>query len=83
MELTALKSASRRKDTLSKNPHPSPEADPRALGLLWRLTLRQAGLPRSQALAWERASFAEAFVDPEPGRRVQAFLDGGPAPERR
>lgn len=55
-------------------PAPSPEADPRALALLSALQAAQAGLSREQALAWERAAFAEAFADPEPGRRVRRFL---------
>ena len=55
-------------------PPPSPEADPRALALLSRLQAAQAGLARGPALAWERAAFAEAFADPEPARRVRAFL---------
>ncbi len=37
----------------------------------------QTGLPRGAALAWERALFAAAFLDPEPQRRVGAFLAGG------
>ena len=78
MKLTALKSASRRKDTLSKDPHPSPEADPRALELLRGLSSRQIGLPLGQALALERVAFAEAFAGPEPGRRVRGFLNGAP-----
>jgi hypothetical protein len=60
----------------------SPEADPRALALLSGLHAAQAGLARDPSLAWERAAFAEAFADPEPLRRVRAFLDEGPAPER-
>jgi len=61
-------------------PAPSPEADPRALALLSRLHEAQAGLARSPALAWERAAFAEAFADPEPRRRVRAFLAGDAEP---
>ncbi len=53
---------------------PSTEGDPRALALLGRTRAHQQGLPRTAALAWERAAFAEAFADPEPARRVQAFL---------
>lgn len=53
---------------------PSPEADPRALTLLERLHAAQAGLDRGPALAWERVCFAEAFSNPEPARRVGAFL---------
>ena len=74
VEPTALKSASHPQDTLGTGPHPSPEADPRALALLAALAECQAGLPLGPALAWERAFFAEAFADPEPGRRVRAFL---------
>ena len=48
---------------------------PRALRLLSDLHIVQAGLPRSAAFAWERAAFAEAFLDPEPRRRVRAFLE--------
>lgn len=55
-------------------PHPSLEADPRALALLSKLQAAQDGLPRSPALAWERVVFSEAFEDPEPRRRVRAFL---------
>jgi len=58
-------------------PSASPEADPRALALLSKLHAAQAGLDRGQALAWERAAFAEAFEDPAPARRVRAFLGGG------
>ena len=55
--------------------HPtSTEGDPRALALLAGTREHQRGLPRSAALAWERAAFAEAFADPQPARRVQAFL---------
>lgn len=61
-------------------PDPSPEADPRALSLLSKLQAAQAGLSRGPALAWERIFFAEAFEDPEPARRVRAFLGDGPAP---
>lgn len=53
-----------------------PEGDPRALALLSATRVLQRGLPRAAALAWERAAFAEAFSDPEPARRVQAFLHG-------
>ena len=74
MEPTALRSAIRPKDTPGGMPHPSPEADPRTLALLAALEARQAGLGRGQALAWERLFFAEAFTDPEPARRVRAFL---------
>ena len=83
MEPTALKSATHPKDTLGEPFHASPEADSRALDLLRKLTLLQAGLPRSQALAWERVFFAEAFADPEPGRRVRAFLEATPEPADR
>lgn len=55
---------------------PASEGDSRALGLLARTRAHQRGLPRTAALAWERAAFAEAFADPEPARRVQAFLQG-------
>ena len=55
-------------------PAPSPEADPRALALLSKLRAAQADLALGPSLAWERAAFAEAFADPEPGRRVRAFL---------
>jgi hypothetical protein len=59
------------------DPRPSPEADPRALALLSRLQAAQAGLSTGPALAWERVFFAEAFADPEPARRVSAFLGAG------
>ncbi|MBS1767948.1 MAG: hypothetical protein JST05_11180 [Acidobacteria bacterium] len=52
----------------------SSEADPRALALLARLWMAQDGLGCDPALAWERALFSDAFTDPEPARRVQAFL---------
>ena len=55
----------------------SPEADRRALSLLSKLHAAQAGLDRGPALAWERLFFAEAFADPEPARRVRAFLGDG------
>lgn len=64
---------------------PSPSARPasgRALDLLAATRTVQEGLPAGAALAWERAAFREAFLDPEPGRRIRAFLDGdrgGPA----
>lgn len=63
---------------MSPAPHspPGPEGDARALELLWATRAQQRGLPRGAALAWERAAFAEAFADPEPARRVQAFLHG-------
>ena len=53
---------------------PAEMGDPRALRLLDELGEHQKGLPRGTALAWERAVFAEAFLDPEPQRRVRAFL---------
>ena len=80
MEPTALRSAIRPKDTPGGMPHPSPEADPRALALLAALEARQAGLALSQTLAWERVFFAEVFASPEPARRVRAFLGEGPGP---
>jgi hypothetical protein len=52
-------------------------ADPRAVELLLRTRRAQAGLPLQAALAWERAAFAEAFLDEEPRRRVRAFLGEG------
>jgi hypothetical protein len=55
---------------------PSAEGDARALCLLRALRAHQAGACRSAALAWERAAFAECFLDPEPARRVRAFLEG-------
>ncbi|MBI3129844.1 MAG: hypothetical protein HYZ13_00660 [Acidobacteria bacterium] len=57
------------------HPH-SPEGDSRALDLLWTTRKVQQDLPREAALAWERAAFAAAFADPEPARRVRAFLHG-------
>ncbi len=53
---------------------PTEMGDPRALLLLAELRCFQAKVPKGAALAWERATFAEAFLDPEPLRRVQAFL---------
>lgn len=58
----------------------SPNGDARALALLEALRQQQKDLPRRAALAWERAVFCEAFLDPEPGRRVQAFLRGESRP---
>lgn len=54
----------------------APEADPRALDLLRWARAQQRGLSVEAAWAWERATFAWAFLDPEPGRRVRAFLEG-------
>ena len=48
----------------------------RALALLGNLQVRQAGLSRPAALAWERAAFAEAFDHPEPSQRIRRFLEG-------
>lgn len=53
-----------------------PHADPGALALLIAARAHQHGLPREAAWAWERAAFAEAFLSPEPSRRVRAFLEG-------
>jgi hypothetical protein len=77
VKLNALKSANHRQDTVRRGPQPSPDADLRALALLDSLRDMQRGLPRSAALAWERTAFAGAFDDPEPARRVRAFLGGG------
>lgn len=54
----------------------SAEGDARAIFLLKTLRHQQRELPHSSALAWERATFCEAFLDPEPARRVRAFLSG-------
>lgn len=48
----------------------------RALDLLGGLLEFQDGLSRPQAQAWERAVFCEVFDHPEPGTRIQAFLEG-------
>ncbi len=67
-------------DAIVAHPSPNagaPEGDSRALALLWKTREFQRHLPREAALAWERAAFAEAFADPEPARRVRAFLHGG------
>jgi hypothetical protein len=77
METMTRSTGNRAQDTEAQ---PSPEADPRALALLSRLHAAQAGLARDQALAWERAFFAEAFEDPGPARRVRAFLGGDAEP---
>jgi hypothetical protein len=53
------------------------DACQRALALLGNLQRQQAGLPRTAALAWERAAFCEAFDHPEPGLRIRRFLDKG------
>jgi hypothetical protein len=64
-------------DPQSSAPAPPPEGDPRAISLLHDLRRHQGGLPRGAALAFERAAFCEAFLDPEPARRVRTFLEGG------
>lgn len=51
--------------------------DPFALELLQACRQQQEGLPRECALAWERTGFAEALAQPEPHRRIQAFLGEG------
>lgn len=62
---------------LQSNPTaPSAEGDARALALLRTLRAHQQGACRGAALAWERAAFAECFLDPEPARRVRSFLEG-------
>lgn len=48
----------------------------RALRLLEATREFQEGLPGPAALAWERAAFRAAFLRPEPGRRIRAFLSG-------
>lgn len=48
----------------------------RALRLLDAAQEAERGLPRSAALAWERAAFRAAFLHPEPGERIRAFLSG-------
>jgi hypothetical protein len=50
------------------------DARQRALFLLGELQALQASLPRSSALAWERAAFAEVFLDSAPRRQIQSFL---------
>lgn len=50
------------------------DACERAVSLLGNLQRHQEGLPRSAALAWERAAFAEVFDHPEPGWRIRRFL---------
>ena len=52
------------------------EAHAGALDLLRATRAQQRGRAREVAWAWERAAFAEAFLSPEPARRVQAFLRG-------
>lgn len=51
-------------------------ATARALRLLAAVHEAQAGLPDGPALAWERAAFRAAFLDPGPGRKIRAFLSG-------
>ena len=51
------------------------DACERAMVLLGNLQHDQEGLPRSAALAWERAAFIEVFDHPEPGRRIRRFLE--------
>jgi hypothetical protein len=63
-------------DAQSSRSAPAAEGDSRAIFLLKTLRQQQRGLARSSALAWERAVFCEAFLDPEPARRVRAFLSG-------
>jgi len=53
------------------------DAGERALFLLGNLRLQQRSLSRQQALAWERAAFAEVFDHPEPALRIRRFLDKG------
>jgi hypothetical protein len=53
------------------------DARERALVLLKNLLHHQAGLRRTQALAWERAAFSEVFDHSEPGIRIRQFLDKG------
>jgi hypothetical protein len=53
-----------------------PSAEPRALRLLAAVQEAQQGLPAPAALAWERAGFRAAFLNPEPGQRIRAFLSG-------
>jgi hypothetical protein len=45
--------------------------------MLSDLQVHQQGLPRSAALAWERAVFSEVFDHPDPGLRIRRFLDKG------
>lgn len=51
--------------------------DPRALLLLGECRLHQRNLSRAGAFAWERVVFGQALADPEPMRRIQAFLGEG------
>ncbi len=57
-------------------PGTSNTGESRALQLLASTREAQDGLPRSAALAWERAAFSEVFLHPEPGQRIRAFLSG-------
>jgi hypothetical protein len=74
-----LDPAIRSQGTGSGSPVPVPalpsEPCERALALLGNLQARQAGLPRSAALAWERAAFAEVFGHPGPRQRIRGFLE--------
>ena len=78
-ESAAPKPVNRPQDSGTPPTAAAASADPRALELLLRTRGHQSGLPREAALAWERAAFAEAFLDEEPRRRVRAFLGGSAA----
>jgi hypothetical protein len=47
----------------------------RALSLLGDLQRHQERVPRSGALAWERAAFAEVFDHDGPGECIRGFLE--------
>ena len=64
-----------KQDTPSNGGGASSSPETRALHLLASLREEQAGLPRSEALAWERAVFREAFRESGPAQRIQTFLE--------
>ncbi len=61
---------------MEDSPKEPAQAERRALALLAALREEQRGLPRGAALAWERAAFCEAFLEPGPAQRIRAFLEG-------
>ena len=54
----------------------STSGETRALRLLESTRELQTGLAGPAALAWERAAFRAAFLRPDPGLRIRAFLSG-------
>jgi hypothetical protein len=71
----AIHSQDSGKGVTEPDPDSAPGASERALVLLGNLQIRQVGLPRPPALAWERAAFCEVFGHPGPGQRIRRFLE--------